>query len=201
MDQTDRLALKRQLLAGGESLYAVFDGASLANLPALLAQHSSTYVCLLRGELDPELAQVAPYLTALTEDSALLDLFLNHGLGQHWGILMQSTAEFRTLRMHCRGALSVWDETGRPLFFRYYDPRVLRVFLPTCNAADLRALFRPISAFFAEDEHATGLLRFTLGAEDSLTSHLIRAASAQPGASVGGTVPPPASASSSTLSI
>jgi len=173
VDQTDSLVLKRQLLAGGELLYAVFDGASLSNLPALLAQHSSTYVCLLRGELDPELAQVAPYLTALPEDSALLDLVLSRGLGQHWGILIQSAADFRTLRMHCRGALSVWDETGRPLFFRYYDPRVLRVFLPTCNAADLRALFGPISAYYAEDETAKGLLRFTLGAEDTLTSRLL----------------------------
>jgi hypothetical protein len=115
--------------------------------------------------LDPELAQAAPYLAQLDAQSPFAELFLSQGLGKHWGILALSNADLRTLRMHFRKLLSVWDPDGKPLYFRYYDPRVLRVYLPTCNGAELHTLFEPVTAYYAEGDAAGKLLRFTLGAE------------------------------------
>jgi len=46
--------------------------------------------------------------------------------------------------------LVVKDERGNRLVFRYYDPRVLRVYLPTCSPSELRTVFGPIECFWAE---------------------------------------------------
>ena len=54
------------------------------------------------------------------------------------------------------------DPTGKPLLFRYYDPRVLRVYLPTCNAEELKTLFGPVQAYIMEDESGAAMLRFRL---------------------------------------
>ena len=146
-----------------QQLYAVLDGASIPNLLPLLAEHRLSHICLMPGELEPELAEVAPYLVDLPPLSPFAELFLARGLGNHWGILAVSGAGLRTLRMHFRKLLSVWDPDGKPLYFRYYDPRVLRVYLPTCNAEELAVLFGPVAAYYAEGEIADTLLRFGVG--------------------------------------
>ncbi|MFY2558205.1 hypothetical protein ACN469_11275, partial [Corallococcus terminator] len=47
-----------------------------------------------------------------------------------------------------------------------YDPRVLRTYLPTCNAEELRFVFGPIRSFLMEDEDGSMLLRFSLRDEE-----------------------------------
>ena len=46
------------------------------------------------------------------------------------------------------------------MYFRFYDPRVLSVFLPTCSPPQVRQLFGPVSAFFVESEDRDVVLRF-----------------------------------------
>ena len=38
------------------------------------------------------------------------------------------------------------------MLFRYYDPRVLRAFLPTCTRDELRTVFGGIECFWIEGE-------------------------------------------------
>jgi hypothetical protein len=163
--QTELQTFQRSLTVPHQHLYAVLDGASLTDLPALLSEHRVLNVCLLPGALDPELAQAAPYLAQVPAQSAFSELFLMQGLGNHWGILATSSADLRTLRMHLRKFLTVWDPEGKPLYFRYYDPRVLRLYLPTCNAEELRSLFGPVAAYYAEGESPDTVLRFTLAGD------------------------------------
>jgi len=154
--------LRRMLYGSGETqVYAVLDGASIPNLLLLLAEHQVDHVCLYRGELDPELAQAAPYLAHLPVESPFTNLLLQRGWGQHWGILVLSRETLRALRMHFRKFLMVWDPDGKPLYFRYYDPRVLRVYLPTCNGDELQMVFGPVSAYVVEAEKPDVILRFT----------------------------------------
>lgn len=154
--------LQRTLADQPERLFAVLDGASLPNLPEILAEQRLEHVCLMPGELEPDLALAAPYLAEVPPLSPFAAQFLSQGLGRHWGILVTADAPFRTLRMHLRKFLSVWDPDGRPLYFRYYDPRVLRTYLPTCNDAELAVFFGPVTAFYAEHADPATLLRFTL---------------------------------------
>jgi len=168
-------AIRRALFARPEHrLYAVLDGAAFEGLPAVLQRYGVEHVCLLRGELDPELAQVAPYLATVPPDSEFAAYLLEQGWGDYWGLFVRSACDFRTLRMHLRQLLEVWDPEGTPLYFRFYDPRVFRVFLPTCDDEQLEQIFDDVvEAFFTEGEDASQLLRFSLGGSGLSTSRIL----------------------------
>ena len=74
----------------------------------------------------------------------------------------ESGADLHSLRQHFRGFLTVHDASGKPLLFRYYDPRVLRTYLPTCSGEELNTMFGPVDAYLMEDESGAALLRFRL---------------------------------------
>jgi hypothetical protein len=46
------------------------------------------------------------------------------------------------------------------LIFRYYDPRVLRVYLPTCWPAEVSTFFGPVSAFITGGDDPGEILEF-----------------------------------------
>lgn len=144
----------RELLfaSEGESTYAVLDGASVPGLMEKLLAAKEEWACLYRGELKPDLAEVAPYLVKLRADGALTDWILTEGWGNHWGIFAVTPVGLEALRRQFRQFLRVKDHAGQILYFRYYDPRVLRVYLPTCNTAELRIVCGPITRFLAEAE-------------------------------------------------
>lgn len=50
----------------------------------------------------------------------------------------------RQLRLHFKKLLWVHDEQGRKLNFRFYNPRVLSVYLPTCTGEERRTVFGPV---------------------------------------------------------
>lgn len=143
-----------------ESVYAILDGASVPGLLEKLAGAKEEYACLYRGALEPDLAKVAPYLIKLRRDALLTDWILSQGWGNHWGIFAVTPVGLETLRRHFRTFLRVRDHTGKILYFRYYDPRVLRVYLPTCNRAEVKAIYGPVSRFIVEDERSDRALLF-----------------------------------------
>jgi hypothetical protein len=158
-----------QELFGGQAdrrVYAVLDGASIKDLLEMLAERQPEHVCLYRGELAPDLAAMAPYLVRLEPDSVFTDWVLGEGWGGHWGIFALTDADLTALRKHFRRFLMVKSPEGRRVYFRYYDPRVLRTFLPTCNAEELAELFGPVEAYICEDEDpSTGLQMWRDGGE------------------------------------
>ncbi|HKS41117.1 MAG TPA: DUF4123 domain-containing protein [Blastocatellia bacterium] len=144
------------------NVFAVLDGASVPGLLDKLYTLSPNFCCLFRGELQPDMAEVAPYLVQLESGSEFTNWIIRQGWGNHWGIFASSEADFRQMRTHFRTFLIVYDETGRPLRFRYYDPRVLRTFLPTCTTEELTTLFGPITSYIAEDANPDALLWFQM---------------------------------------
>lgn len=144
------------------SVYAVLDGASIPGLLSKLYQHQPDHFCLYRGELPPDMAEVAPYLVHLQINAEFTTWVTSEGWGKHWGIFALSSADLRSLRQHFRGFLTVYDPNTRPMLFRYYDPRVLRSYLPTCNSEELAAIFGPVDSYLVEDEAGEIMLRFQL---------------------------------------
>jgi hypothetical protein len=51
------------------------------------------------------------------------------------------------------------------MYFRYYDPRVLGVFLPTCTLDELRAFMGPLQALAVGDPDSE-TVRFFLNSPD-----------------------------------
>jgi hypothetical protein len=152
----------------GAKVYAVLDGASVEHLLDMLYQHQPEHVCLYRGELEPDIAHVAPYLVRMEPGSPFTSWVLDRGWGKHWGIFAVTDADLTAMRQHFRRFLTVHDSKGAPMLFRYYDPRVLRVYLPTCNEKELEALFGPVLRFVMEGKLPGELLQFGL-ASKSLT--------------------------------
>jgi hypothetical protein len=142
-------------------VYAVLDAASIPNFLELLDEHKPGFERLFAGELEPGMAEVIPYLVQLDPQSEFTSLISEKGWGNHWGIYAISEANIRTLRLHFRSFLQVYDPDYKPLYFRYYDPRVLRVYLPTCTPAELKTVFGPVEYFLLEDRDAGTALRFT----------------------------------------
>ena len=149
-----------------ETLCALLDGASVPNLlERLHAEPSLEAACLFRGTLAPDMKQVAPYLVKLEPESEFSEWLVGTGWGQHWGTFATSRQGFRKLRNHLRALTLVHRRDGTPLYFRYYDPRVLRVFLPTCSPAQLKQMFGPVDAFLAESEAGDAVSIYRLHGE------------------------------------
>lgn len=147
----------------------VLDAARLEGLPAVLESLGAEASSLYSGPGAADLADVAPYLVGLVAGSPFSQWVLGEAWGRSGGILIVSEVGLDELRNHFRHFLMVIDEAGKALYFRFYDPRVLRIFLPTCDAEQLRALFGPITAFVVEDEDPGKALRFTLAGGDLVT--------------------------------
>lgn len=142
------------------NIYAILDGASVPELPQILHRYQPDYECLYRGDLTPDMLYVAPYLVRLESPSEFMEMIIEQGWGKHWGIFALSPAVLRAMRQHFRKFLMVHDPDGKPVLFRYYDPRVLRVYLPTCNAEELVTVFGPVVSYILEDEDTNTALRF-----------------------------------------
>ena len=50
---------------------------------------------------------------------------------------------------------------GEEVYFRFYDPRVLRGFLPNCTPGEIREFFGPIREFLMEAADPGTMLHFT----------------------------------------
>jgi hypothetical protein len=139
---------------------AVLDGARDARIFRAVDASPADKSCLYAGRLPFVIQEVAPYLVVLEREDKLTHFLLDEGWGQSWGIYLRTEAPLQTVRRHFRTLLKVKDYTGRNLFFRWYDPRVLRVFLPTCLPDELRAMFGPVENFYMEGEDPSTFLEY-----------------------------------------
>jgi hypothetical protein len=119
-------------------------------------EHNPEHICLYEGDSEKFLAAVAPWMFGFEQGTDFATWVLRSARGNSWGIFLRSSAEPVRLYRHLRKFLIVQSEEGKEMYFRYYDPRVLRVFLPTCEPPQLKEFFGPIEAFLAENEQ--GLL-------------------------------------------
>jgi len=158
--------LVETLFANGQTnVFAVLDGASSPDLVKNLYEHEPEYCCLYRGVLPPDIATVAPYLVRLEPQDKFSEWLLAEGWGAHWCIFLHSVAVLRALRDHFREFHTVELPDQRTVLFRYYDPRVLRTFLPVCNAAELTTFFGPAQSFLVEGPSPDTGTRFTFAAK------------------------------------
>jgi hypothetical protein len=68
----------------------------------------------------------------------------------------------------------VYDAKGTPFYFRYYDPRVLRVYLPTCNASELQILFGPVARYYVEGKAGNQMIEWSCTERFQLVQNLIQ---------------------------
>lgn len=155
--------LKNHLFAkGAATVFVVLDGAMTPDLPAVLTSADAEHFCLYRGRLEPEMAAVAPYLASLHPDSPFTEWVLSNCWGRRRGMFGASHAGMSELRMHFRRFAMVSDQAGKLYYFRFYDPSVLRNYLPKANAKEVTDIFGPVQWFFMEDVDPRMARRFFL---------------------------------------
>jgi hypothetical protein len=160
LDLTLHDAVIRELRSEKEPLYAILDAArDPVILARLVMDCKEEYQSLYEGDEGVKLAAFAPYLVSLPRASTFLETIVREGWGKSWGVYLTCGLPFNEVRKHLRRFLMVKIEDGKPVYFRFYDPRVLRVFLPTCTPQESLQFFGPISCFCLEAEDGVTLLR------------------------------------------
>ncbi len=143
-------------------VWAILDPARDPKSYWTLVNSHLNYSCLFAGRLPDALEQVAPHLVQLDPEDEFTD-YLAAQVGNSLGVFFQCDAAMKTVRHHLRKLLTVRDPRGRKLLFRYYDPRVLRVFLPTCDSSELDQMYGPIKTYWTESPEADQVIEFRRG--------------------------------------
>jgi hypothetical protein len=141
-------------------IWMIMDGARDRTIFPILLECRLQYSCLYSGFLPPALEIAAPYLVQLEYQDKYTRRILERAWGNSWGIFLKCDLNLDQLRRHLRQFLVVRDPRGSRLVFRYYDPRVLRVYLPTCLQEELRNVFGPIQVFWTEGHVPGDMLKF-----------------------------------------
>jgi RimJ/RimL family protein N-acetyltransferase len=148
----------------GPQVHLLLDGARDPEAVAMVRFGKLEYSCLFSGRLTPRLQAAAPYLVHLAAGSPLSRQLLERVWGRSGGILTVARADvtLEQQRLHFKKFLRVQDEAGRVLQFRFYDPRVLRIYLPTCTADELQCFFGPVSRIVMEPADGGAPLDYAL---------------------------------------
>jgi hypothetical protein len=138
--------------AAAEPLYALLDAARDDRILELLREHVEPHRSLYDGAPGEDLEEVAPYLAGpMRADSALLDRLVLEGWGRRWGMWCASGEPFVEVRRHWRRfLLAEIEDSGQKVYFRFYDPGVMRAFWGACEVGQKAALFGRARSWFLE---------------------------------------------------
>jgi hypothetical protein len=159
----DIAAIEQQFWPRGSNrdVYMILDGARDRRIYSDLMNSHLIYSCLYSGDLPLELEVAAPHLVQLEFEDKFTRNLIEKSWGKSWGVFLKSDTRMERLRRHLRTFLRVKSWRGQNLVFRYYDPRILRVYLPTCTGDELQTVFGPIQQFCTENEDADALTQFS----------------------------------------
>lgn len=155
-----RVALQR-LGAAQTPWYVLLDAAQAPS--AVEAAHDAGLgtTCLYTGGFGRQLEGAAPHLATFDPSARFAGWLHGHWEGSH-GVLLQSAAPHEALRRHLKKFLLVKSPEGRTLRFRFYDPRVLRAFLPVCSSTELTEFFGPVVCYMGAGRPGPSLTAFSL---------------------------------------
>ena len=132
--------------ADGHYLYAILDAYDSPPVPYKVKELGKDRgVCLFTGEAETKYWGLAPYLVAV--DGALLDWIIQNIWKAPWGVFLLSKVTLESLHAHFRRFLMVRLPDGERWYFRYYDPRILKIYLSNCEPLELQRFFGPARAF------------------------------------------------------
>ena len=145
-------------------LYGILDLARAPELyPHVERLAPAGAACLFEGRLAPALLRASPHLVELARGDPLTTLWQQTGWGKAWGVLLRSGEGLAVVRRRLRHFTQARLPNGRgPLLFRFWDPRVFRVYLPLVEPAELPPWFKGIDHYIAETEDGAGAIHYAL---------------------------------------
>jgi hypothetical protein len=140
--------------------FVLFDAARAENNLYKALELSLVHRSFYKGRSEEELAAVAPYLFEISGNSRLANWYIQEGWGNSWGVFVNTSKTHEEIFLHFRKFLMVKTEQGKELYFRFYDPRVLKVFLPSCDKGQIMEFFGPVSYFIVEGDTGEEAVQF-----------------------------------------
>jgi hypothetical protein len=162
MLKVDISAIERLFWPNGSSrsMWMILDLARDRRIYSDLLNSHLVYSCLYSGDIPFELEVAAPHLVQLEYEDKVTRSLIERSWGRSWGTFLRCDARMERLRRHLRSLLVVRSWSGERMMFRYYDPRVLRVYLRTCTSDELKTVYGPVQQYFTESETGETLTRF-----------------------------------------
>jgi hypothetical protein len=150
-------------------LFCLLDIAAAEMIPSLLALAQERMELLHK---DDSAGGLAPCLLQLSPDSALLGVLVENGWGYGWASYFTSEASFEDSLKHFRKLFTVQLDEGKEVYFRFYNPRVLREFFSNAVSQDIATVFGPVTEWLIEGESKSELLKIR-NASDGLQTVIV----------------------------
>ncbi len=148
-------------------LYAITDGANEPLLTAMLRDLGQSRACpiLVPNSVQQELA---PYVIAV--NPVLLEWLRQTVWTKPWGVFALSKSDLSSLSQHFARFLLATLPDGEKWFFRFYDPRVLGIYLSNCLPQELLDFCGPVRAFAIPDAEGVQveLLQLVAGSAEAV---------------------------------
>lgn len=154
------------------NIFMVLDCARDKRIEPLINNADIEQSCLYAGKLSYALKRAAPHIVKLAPDSSFTTDILTLGWGKSWGMffITSEKVSIASMRNNCRKISKAQAPNGKILVFRYYDPRVLRKFLPVCEIQQLHQIFGSASMIMMENESAEQLIRYSVDSSNNRLS-------------------------------
>lgn len=160
MLESQKMFNELQRLNPGGRWWVLIDAAGLPDGRNSIDESKFSEVeCLFTGDLVDELVDVAPYLALIDQIDESIMGHLQYLLQEECAVLVMDEKKVMTFsetHRHFRKFNIVYDPDGNPMFFRYYDARVLQVVLHMLNGEQLESFYgsfhnllmgRPLSVY------------------------------------------------------
>jgi hypothetical protein len=142
------------------NLYALVDSARNDEVFKYFLTDNVTYRSLFEGKMDIKFFGVSGFLLECKKNSILFNWLTDDAWGTSCCVFLISKDPFEEVLNHFQKFNRVYLEDDDVVYFRYYDPRVLRIYLPTCNNKEINTFFGEIESFFVESENPKLIAEF-----------------------------------------
>jgi hypothetical protein len=140
--------------------YLIYDSALNGTYTLMMLQkHYPNHQSLFKKTKDEMLNDVAPYLFLVDDNGEKLKEEIEISLKET--MVVQSFQPLDILADHFREFI-YQKVNGRVCYFRFWDARVLKKFLPMCTEMQLRLFFRPVSNIIMADEIPGEVLQYSV---------------------------------------
>jgi hypothetical protein len=140
----------------GGAVYAVLDASRDSRIPAFLDASGEPY-----RPLDPAVRSTV-FVAAPAAQGRLLDVLVKDGWGRGWGFFCIAPVSIDEVCAHLSNYAILFTRTGRPLTFRFWDPRVLRALVPSLPLEEAAEFFGPMVRMVVEGEKSEMGLDLTM---------------------------------------
>lgn len=140
LDDLEPAQFELTALVGRACNFALLDGAVDPAVLELLKQSGAFFQSLYEGEPAIPIAPYGPFLVDLSTAPEFLSHLIAASWGKSWGMYLKASLSFQELRRHLRTLLLV-NLDGEQTLFRFYDPRVLPLFLAVATPDQRTELF------------------------------------------------------------